>query len=99
MIGEHEVESLAALARLSLSTEEKTKLHKDLESILGFISELFNLPVGQVEKQDLGLVKNVMREDGQPNDRKAFTADILAEAPRVKNGHLEVKKILDIDNG
>ena len=99
MIGEHEVESLAALARLSLSTEEKTKLHKDLESILGYISELVNVPVGQVEKQDLGLVKNVMREDGPPNDRKAFTADILAEAPRVKNGHLEVKKILDIDNG
>ncbi|OHA58210.1 MAG: hypothetical protein A2571_03030 [Candidatus Vogelbacteria bacterium RIFOXYD1_FULL_44_32] len=95
MIEIKEVEALAGLARLSLTDSEKAKLHQDLESILGYISELNKAPTLVVAKQDLGLVKNVWREDENINERKSFTAKILADAPRTKNGYFEVKKILD----
>lgn len=99
MIDIKEVENLASLARLSLSDTEKAKLHKDLGSILGYISELEKAPALAVEKQDLGLVKNVLRDDEQTNKRAEFTERILNEAPKARNGYFEVKKILDVNNG
>jgi aspartyl/glutamyl-tRNA(Asn/Gln) amidotransferase C subunit len=99
MISEQEVQALADLARLSLAPSEKEKLQKDLGSILDYISELAAAPLGVPQKQDLGLVKNVMRDDNNPHERAVYAADILAIAPRVKDGYIEVKKILDQNNG
>ncbi len=99
MIGENEVQQLADLSRIALSEAEKTKLQRDLGSILNYISELSSAPALAPEKQDLGLVKNVMRADGNPRPSRQFTEAILAEAPRVKRGLLEVKKILNPNNG
>ncbi len=81
-----------------MTADEKTKLQKDLESILAYVSQLEAVPSLAVEKQDLGLVKNVLREDINPNERGGYTANILAGAPRTKNGYFEVKKILDTEN-
>ncbi|HEY4483954.1 MAG TPA: Asp-tRNA(Asn)/Glu-tRNA(Gln) amidotransferase subunit GatC [Candidatus Paceibacterota bacterium] len=97
MISEHEIEVLSDLARIDLSPEEKHSFHHDLESILGYISQLQELQETQPEKQDLGLVKNVMRSDTPSHDRKQFTDKILASAPNTKNGFIEVKKILNND--
>ena len=77
----------------------ETKLPRDLESILSSGAERSAAPAGRPARQDLGLVKNVWREDGEPRARGGFTADILAAAPRVRDGYIEVKKILNTDNG
>ncbi len=97
MISEHEIEVLSELARIDLTPEEKHSLHYDLGSILGYISQLQELQEIQPEKQDLGLIQNVMRDDILNHERKQFTDKILASAPNTKNGFIEVKKILNND--
>ena len=95
MIREQEVEELASLARLALTKEEQIKLHHDLESILSYMSDLAEAGLEAPAKQDLGLVKNVMRDDGPAHPTGVYTDTLLAAAPRTKNGFVEVKKILD----
>lgn len=94
MIGKGEVKALSDLARLALSAEEMDKLHHDLESILGYVSELSNISALASDKQDLGLVKNIFRNDDSPHEPSLYTTDLLQEVPRVKNGFVEVQKIL-----
>ena len=83
MITREELEHLCLLARLDVPEEEKEQLRKDVEAILGYVSEL-------KEVQDIApapeyLLTNVMREDADPIPPGEF--------PLV-DGHLKVKKIL-----
>ena len=82
-ITREELENLCTLARLEVPEEEKEKLRKDLEEILGYVSEL-------KEVQDIASapeysLTNVMREDTDPIPPGTF--------PLV-DGYLKVKKIL-----
>ncbi len=94
MISEAEIEKLAQLARLALSGEEKASLRKDLESILAYVSELQNAPVGEAMPAETAFVRNVLRPDSNPHETGMFTDDILAQAPKTVNGYFSVKKIL-----
>lgn len=94
MISKEDIENLADLARLALDETEKAKLQKDMESILGYISELQKAPTFIGEKKDY-YIKNVMREDQDPFLAGEFTEAILAEAPKRKKDYFVVKKILD----
>ncbi len=96
MLERKDIDNLAVLARLDLSDAEKDKLQKDMESILGYISELQKAPaVEESHKSSDYSLKNVMREDGEAYESGVNTEAILAEAPKVKNGYFAVKKILD----
>lgn len=106
MLTRDDVNKLADLARIQLTDEEKDKLQKDMESILGYISELQKAPssasatAGKAglaeshEKSNYSLL-NVMREDGDENESGSFTEDILSGAPKRKGDFFVVKKILD----
>jgi Asp-tRNA(Asn)/Glu-tRNA(Gln) amidotransferase C subunit len=41
------------------------------------------------------VVKNVMREDGEPHESGKYTEALLKSAPKTADGYIEVKKILN----
>ncbi len=61
---EFQIEKIAELARLNLKPEEKDKLKKDLESILGYVKNLESLDTQNVEPTSHVLnMENVFRPD------------------------------------
>jgi aspartyl-tRNA(Asn)/glutamyl-tRNA(Gln) amidotransferase subunit C len=93
MISCEDIQKLATLSRIDISEEETGKLQKDMEAILGYVSELDSV---EDKKDDLvvGEVHNVFREDGTPHEAGIHTEALLAEAPASESGYIKVKKIL-----
>jgi aspartyl-tRNA(Asn)/glutamyl-tRNA(Gln) amidotransferase subunit C len=94
MITPQDIENLAKLSRLAVTEEEKAELAKDLESILGYVSELSKASGETLVEADTALVRNVMREDGEAHESGAYTEAILSQAPDRQGDYLKVKKIL-----
>lgn len=92
MIEIKDIEKLASLARIAIEDNEKLKLQKDLESILGYVSELKNAPALEGEAKE-SYVRNVMRGDDEHYNSGEFTEDILAEAPDRLGEYFKVKPI------
>ena len=88
-----EIDKLAELSRIEMSQEEKEKILGEMSSILGFIDQIQKAKVDITEKK-AGDVRNIMREDENPHESGEYTEDILREAPKTKDGYIEVKKIL-----
>jgi aspartyl-tRNA(Asn)/glutamyl-tRNA(Gln) amidotransferase subunit C len=86
---------LANLSRLALTDEELSGYAKDMDAILGYIEKIKGA-VGDAEAGHLGhaSVHNVMRDDVITNEPGSYTKAILASAPSVKDGRVEVKKVL-----
>lgn len=93
MIEEKDIEALAKLARIEIEEDQKKGLIKDLEAVLGYVSDVQNASDVKVE-HIAGTLRNVMREDANPHASGLFTKDIIAEAPSEKDGYVKVKKIL-----
>ncbi|MEI7709472.1 MAG: Asp-tRNA(Asn)/Glu-tRNA(Gln) amidotransferase subunit GatC [bacterium] len=86
-----DVENLAALARIELTEQEKSELLVDMDSILGYVKQIEEMKVEDVEPEYRAY--NVWREDA-PNDAE-FSKDIIVKQfPDAKDGFLKVKKIL-----
>jgi aspartyl-tRNA(Asn)/glutamyl-tRNA(Gln) amidotransferase subunit C len=92
MIEIKDIEKLANLARISVDDGEKRQLQKDLESILGYVSELKNAPAltGEVKE---AYIKNIMRDDIDHFNSGEFSEVILAEAPDRADDYFKVKPI------
>ena len=88
-----DIEKMAQLSRIEMSQAEKEKMLKEMDSILGFIDQIKNADV-DITEREVGEVRNIMREDGEPHESGKYTEDILKEAPKVRDGYIEVKKIL-----
>ena len=88
-----DIEKLALLARIELSEEEKQKMVKEMDSILGFVDQIQKADV-DITEREAGEVRNILREDGEPHESGKYTEDILREAPKTRDGYVEVKKIL-----
>jgi aspartyl-tRNA(Asn)/glutamyl-tRNA(Gln) amidotransferase subunit C len=100
MLERKDIDNLANLARIALSDSEKDKLQKDMEAILGYVSELQKAPTptdSEAERQNKEnyYLRNVMREDVEPFPSGANTEAILSQAPKRKGNFFVVKKILD----
>lgn len=96
MLTKNDIDNLANLARIDLTEEEKNKLQKDMESILGYVSELQDAPnVTESHQSDSYYLKNVMRADDNQNEPGANSEKILDEAPKRRDNLFVVKKILD----
>jgi len=93
MIEKKDVEKLAELSRVEVSEDEKVVFIKDLDAILGYVSEVQEVVTGEVEPE-AGRLRNVMREDEGPHKSGEFTKEIMEEMPETKDGYLKVKKIL-----
>ncbi len=94
MISKEDVDKLAVLARIEIPDAEKEKLQKDLEAILGYVSELSEA-VGENAIREKDELINVMRTDELNHEPGVFTEAILANAPQTKDGYVAVKQIIE----
>lgn len=95
MIDRKDVDKLATLARIEMSDAEKDAMVKELESILGYVSEIQEVAtVEAAPAERVGMLRNVMREDVDPNAERTYTAEIVASAPKSEGDYIKVKKIL-----
>jgi aspartyl-tRNA(Asn)/glutamyl-tRNA(Gln) amidotransferase subunit C len=87
-----DLDNLSALARITIRPEEKEKMLADMQAILGYVSE-----INEVEgtlKRGSEDVFNVVREDIITHTAGSNTDAILANAPKVKDGYVEVEQVL-----
>ena len=89
-----ELQHHAELARVKISEGELEALRGDLGAILGYVSKIKEVEGDARGLDDLGLVHNVMREDGEPHESGVYSEDLLAEAPQREGNYIKVKKIL-----
>lgn len=89
---EKDLDTLSELARITVSPEEKQKMLHDIQSILGYVSEV-NAVSGDQEKETPAL-RNVFREDVVLHETGSNTKDVLAEAPATEDGYVKVNQVL-----
>jgi len=97
MIDLKEIDKLSALSRIDMSLDEKKDIQKDLEDILGYVSEIQSVAVNSEEYSgdQVDLLHNVMREDIHTNKEGVYTEKIIKSAPKSEGGYIKVKKILE----
>ena len=89
-----DVDTVATLARLYFSEEEKAQLTVSLNDILGYFDKLSELDTEQVEPLTHILpMRNVMREDRVLASFDQETA--LANAPEADRGHFVIPKVIE----
>lgn len=89
-----DIDKLAKLARIELTDLEKQKLLKEVDPILGYITQLKEV-VGIVgEEKVAGEHRNIDRADGTPTETETNTKAIVADMPDSQDNYLKVKKIL-----
>lgn len=93
-LAREQVEHIAALARLSLSEEEKALYQEQLSAILEHFARLQELDTGGISPTATVLpLRNVMRADeAHPTLPRE---DILANAPAAENGCFRVPAVLE----
>jgi aspartyl-tRNA(Asn)/glutamyl-tRNA(Gln) amidotransferase subunit C len=89
-----DIEKLAKLARIELTNEEKEKLLKEVDPILGYVAQLKEVVSSVGEERKVGNPKNVMREDKDEIETGINTKEIVDNMPDSQNNYLKVKKIL-----
>ena len=95
MISKEEVKKLADLARIALIDNEVENLQRDMERILGYVSEISKAKA-PVDWQAAGPeLRNVFRADGQAHQAGEFSEALLAQAPARQRDYVKVKKILE----
>lgn len=93
MLQKEDIEHLATLARIAVSEEEKEAFAAQLDSVLGYVSELNKVVTIEESAPAAGELRNVMREDEAPYIGGEFTEAILANAPHKEDGYVKVGQI------
>ncbi len=89
-----EIDHLAMLSNFSMSDKEKASLGKDLENIIGYISQLNGLDTKGVEPTyQVFEMENVWRDD-EILEQDASTDQLIALAPEEKDHQIKVPKVL-----
>jgi aspartyl-tRNA(Asn)/glutamyl-tRNA(Gln) amidotransferase subunit C len=93
-INEETVRYVAALAKLTVSEEEKQEVAKDLKNILDYIETMNGLDTDGVEPMSHVLpIKNVFREDEVTNGDQREA--LLANAPKRIGDSFAVPKTVE----
>jgi aspartyl-tRNA(Asn)/glutamyl-tRNA(Gln) amidotransferase subunit C len=88
-----EVRHVAALAKLSFSEEELSKIAKELDAIVGYVEQLKELEVDEVPATSHVLdLQNVFREDKV--EPWLTPEEALQNAPAQKMGYFSVPKVI-----
>lgn len=91
-----DVARLAALARIDIPEADRARFAAEFESVLSYVSRLNELTL-QGAARTLPAVRNVLREDGEPNVPGTYT-EVLARAfPERDGDYLSVKQIISHD--
>lgn len=93
-ITEETVSYVAALAKLTVSDEEKQSVAKDLDQILEYIATMDQLDTEGIEPMSHVLpIKNVFREDEAVNQNNR--EQLLENAPESRDGSFVVPKTVE----
>jgi aspartyl-tRNA(Asn)/glutamyl-tRNA(Gln) amidotransferase subunit C len=94
MISREDVQKLAELSLLAVDEKELDRLTGEIDSILGYVSEIDSFAAGAQTAGDKPLLRNIMRDDIVTNKPREYTDAILDQAPDRDGDYLRVKKIL-----
>ncbi len=95
-VKESDVEHVAALARLNLSSEEKKRYTRQFNQILEHIDRLNELNLDHVEPTTyVQPIHNVFRSDNQKASSKELLHDVLKEAPDRENQLFKVPPVIE----
>ncbi|MBP6948803.1 MAG: Asp-tRNA(Asn)/Glu-tRNA(Gln) amidotransferase subunit GatC [Candidatus Pacebacteria bacterium] len=89
---EQDLDNLSKLARITIAEEEKQKMLLDIQSILGYVSEI-NAVEGSLARGEEDFF-NVVREDVVTLESGSSTEVLMREAPLTKDGYVEVVQVL-----
>ena len=92
MITKEDIQNLANLARIEILPEEAEKMTSEVDSILGYVSQIKN--VSADEERVVPALRNVMREDAVTNKDSEYKEKLLNNAPSREGKYFKVKKIL-----
>lgn len=89
-----DVRKLAALARIKIDDEELDKFTSEFDAILAYVGQLeaLEIPAGVVEEKPV--LRNVMREDGEPYAARTYTEKLAEQFPSREGDALVVKQII-----
>jgi len=89
-----DIEKLAKLARIELTQEEKERLLKEIDPILGYVAQLKEVS-SKMEGTPKALEhRNIMRDDVNPTETASNTDVLVEDMPESQDNYLKVKKIL-----
>lgn len=88
---EEELDNLSTLARVDITPEEKPKMLADMQSILGYVSEI-NSVEGSLERGEEDFF-NIVREDIVTHETGSNTEALLHEAPATEDGYVKVEQV------
>jgi len=91
MISKEEVEHIAKLARLELTSEEVKKMQKDLSEILDYFNLLKKAPKIKI-RSTKSEIRNLRKDEVIPS--YDIKDKLIAAAPDKKDGYIKVKAIL-----
>lgn len=97
MILKKDIEKLAALSRMKLSDEETERFAKEIDSILGYVTQIQEVAdtTALTEKLPSDYPhRNALREDVDDRDIVEDTKVLIDLAPASQDGYVKVKKIL-----
>jgi len=89
-----EVKKLAALARITIAEDELETFTKEFDAIIAYVSQLEKLQMPAHAGGNKPVLRNVMREDGEPHATGAYTEKIVAQFPAREGDALSVKQII-----
>lgn len=96
MASADDVQKLASLARIRVEEAELSVFAKEFDGILAYVGQLDALSIDTMQKQK-PVLKNVMREDGEPHEKGKYTKKIVELFPQKKDNYLSVKQIISHD--
>lgn len=97
MASSDDVRKLAALARISIPDEKLGAFAKEFDGILTYVGKLDELTLPSRESRPNPVVRNVMREDGEPHEAGRFTAALAEQFSNREGDRLKVKQIISHD--
>jgi len=93
-INAEQIEHIAKLAKLSLTSEEINEFSEQLSSIIDYVEKLKELDTDSVPPAEyVAEIKNVFREDSVHSSLPAN--DFVRLAPDFRDNHIVVPKIIE----
>jgi aspartyl-tRNA(Asn)/glutamyl-tRNA(Gln) amidotransferase subunit C len=92
-----DVKKLAALARITVTDEEAGRFAKEFDSILAYVGQIESLSIPEGVKSARPVLRNVLREDGEPHESGLYTDKLAAQFPDREGDALKVKQIIAQD--
>lgn len=92
-----EVKKLAVLARIRVADADLEKFTKEFDSILAYVGQLEQLHFPDDLKKEKPMLRNSMREDGEPHPAGMHTEKLAAQFSDRDGNALAVKQIIQHD--